>query len=376
MRPQADASSAHFGEFELAEYHYGSLDVAAEKQVRLHLDVCAACSELVNSAALTLPVNPASMTEPDSVLQGPALPEQLRQALEARAVASPNEGQLWRLRGPGEAREVAVLGAIVRREEDHVLVVPVTPDAQEATDLWAAQLPIANTDLVMAFWTSLATPVGYEVLDVWLGWTDVKPLKDLIAAQRRGEEPPRDVPLGRQLDAELAAYRADIGAEFLQLQEARLVPDTIESSDPAGESTPLAAVGDIVTVLNKAGWAPSKLKAVAGDLTSGQAGDVLAGRLNLTDVQLARVSAELGEDLSPAPVSVEWRWVVAVGYPTRRHRYERLASLAEQNPWTFRAGLAANPHAVAARKSQGTSADWDSLAEQQLVAMERAAELR
>lgn len=376
MTPQTDASGTHYGEFALAEYHYGSLDAAAEKQIRLHLDLCAACSELVNSAALTLPVNPATMSAPDAMLRGPALPEVFRQALETRAVASPDEGQLWRLRAPGETGEIAVLGAIVRREEDHVLVVPVTPDAQEATDLWAAQLRIANTDLVMAFWTSLATPVGYEVLDVWLGWTDVKPLKDLILAQRRGEDPPRDVPLGRQLDAELAAYRADLGAEFLQLQEARLVPDTVDSADAGGGTEPSAAAGDVIAELTRAGWAPSRVKAVAGDLTSGQAADVLARRRRLTDEQVARVSAELGEDLVSAPVSVEWRWIVAVGYPTRRHRYERLAAIAAQDPWAYRADVAADPRAVAARKSKGTSVDWGLLAEQQLMAREHDAGLR
>lgn len=376
MTPQTDMSGTHYGEFELAEYHYGSLDTGAEKQVRLHLDACAACSELVNSAALTLPAPPSGMTATDATRRGPALPELFRQALETNAVASPDEGQLWRLRGPGDAGEIAVLGAIVRREEDHVLVVPVTPDAQEATDLWAAQLRIANTDLVMAFWTSLATPVCYEVLDVWLGWTDVQPLKNLLMAQRLGEEPPRDLPLGRQLDAELAAYRADLGAEFLQLQEARLVPDTDDFADTGDQAEPSVAAGDVITELAKAGWAPSKLKAVAGDLTAGQAGDVLARTRQLTGEQIARVSAELATDLAPAPASVEWRWVVAVGYPTRRHRYERLASLAATDPWTYRADVAADPSAVAARKSGGTSLDWDLLAEQQLAAREHAAGLR
>lgn len=375
MTPQADASSAHYGEFDLAEYHYGSLDAIAEKQVRGHLDVCAACSELVNSAALSLPVNPAVTNMPEATRLGPELPEVFRQALETRRVASPAEGQLWRLRAPGDSREIAVIAAIVRLEEDHVLVVPVTPDAQETTDLWAAQLRIATTDLVMAFWTSLATPVGYEVMDVWLGWTDVQPLKDLISAQRRGDEPPRDVPLGRPLDAELAAYRADLGAEFLQLQGARLVQDT-ESVVAADSAGPLAVSRDVVTELAEAGWTPSKLKAVSGDLTSRQAGDVLAGRRQMTDVQIARVSAELGQELFSARVTVEWRWVVAVGYPTRRHRYEDLAYRAEKNPWTFRADVAASPGAVAARKSGGTSGDWDMLAEQQLAAMERAAGLR
>ncbi|BEP13845.1 hypothetical protein acdb102_21560 [Acidothermaceae bacterium B102] len=363
MTSQTEASDRHLREIELADYLYGSLNVDAEKQIRLHLDTCAACSELTNSAALALP----EMNSAGATTQGPALPEVFRQALESKQFASPDEGQLWRLRGPGEQGEVAVLGAIVRREDDHVWVVPVTPDPQEATDLWAVQLRIANTDLVMAFWSSLSTPVGYEVLDVWLGWTDVQPLKELLAAQRRGEEPPFGFDLGRQLDEELAAYRADLGVEFLQLQEARLVPDSGGDQVTSG--------GDVAEVLTAAGWAPSQLKAVAGDLTSGEAGDVLSGNRQLTDDQLTRVSDALGRSLAAVPTTVDWRWARAVGYPTRRHRYERLAALTDEDSWQFRRGIASQPTAVAARKSEGTIADWDQLAEQQLLALERVAEL-
>ncbi len=362
MTPQTDVPDRHLREFELADYLDAALDVDAEKQVRLHLDACAACSELANSAAFAFP----EMAPAGTTTQGPALPEIFRHALETSAVASPDEGQLWRLRAPGESGEIAVLGAIVRREEDHVWVVPVTPDAQEATDLWAAQLRIANTDLVMAFWASLATPVGYEVLDVWLGWTDAQPLKDLLRAQRRGEEPPRGMHLGRPLDAELAAYRADLSVEFMQLQEARLVPDAASNE---AESV------DVVSELARTGWKPSELKTVVGDLTSGQAGDVLAGTRQLTQDQLGRVSAALGKDLGAAAARVDWRWVVAVGHPSRRHRYERLAALAAADPWEYRSDVAAHPSAVAARNSEGSFADWDQLAEQQLVARERGATL-
>jgi hypothetical protein len=363
VTPQSEPSDRHLREIELAEYLYGSLDVDAEKQIRLHLDTCPACSELTNSAAMALP----EMNSAGATTEGPALPEVFRHALENKQYASPDEGQLWRLRGPGEHGEIAALGAIVRREDDHVWVVPVTPDPQEATDLWAAQLRIANTDLVMAFWTSLSTPIGYEVLDVWLGWTDVQPLKDLLAAQRRGEVPPSGLDLGRDLDEELAAYRADLGVEFLQMQEARLVPDTGDAGVTSG--------GDVAEALTQAGWAPSQLKAVAGGMTSGEAADALSGNRQLTEEQLARVSEALGRDLAAAPASVDWRWARAVGYPTRRHRYERLAVLKSEDPWQFRCEIACHPAAIAARKSEGSIADWDQLAEQQLAALERAADL-
>jgi hypothetical protein len=357
-----NAPGMHLRDIDLADYLYGSLDVDAEKHIRLHLDACAACSERTNRAAVSLPV----MGTDGATIQGPALPEVFREALASKRVASPDEGQLWRLRGPGQDGEVAVLGAIVRREDDHVWVVPVTPDAQEATDLWTVQLRVANTDLMLAFWTSLATPVGYEVLDVWLGWTDAQPLKELLRAQRRGEDPPSGFELGRQLDEELAAYRADLGAELLELQVACLVPDIEE--DATGQSA-----HDVVTELAQAGWAPSKLKAVTGDLTSGQAGAVMDGRRQLTDDQLARVTEALGKDVQTATPSVDWRWLRAVGYPTRRHRYERLAEHDQADPWTYRCRVAGNPTAVAARKSKGSVADWDQLAEQQLVALERDA---
>lgn len=363
MIPHTEASNRHVREVELADYLYGSLDGDAEKQLRLHLDACAACSELTNSAAMTLP----DLTGATTTTQVPTLPEVFRPALDARQFASPDEGQLWRLRAPGEHSEVAALGAIVRREEDHVWVVPVTPDTQEATDLWTAQLRVANTDLVMAFWTSLSTPVGYEVLDVWLGWTDVQPLKDLMAAQRRGEEPPTGFALGRPMDEELAAYRADLGIEFMELQEARLIPDVSEQSLPSGEN--------VNEALTSAGWTPSQLKAVAGGLTSGEAGDVLSGNRQLTGDQLARVEEALGKAVVAGATTIDWRWLRAVGYPTRRYRYERLAELADVDPWQFRCNIAAHPEAIAARKSEGSTGDWDQLAEQQLTALERDAGL-
>lgn len=372
MTPQTDAPPGrHLREIELADYLYGSLEVAAEKQIRLHLDACAACSERTNSAALVIP----DMNAAVAATQGPALPEQFREALETKRVASPDEGQLWRLRGPGEHGEVASLGAIVRREDDHVWVVPVTPDPQEASDLWAAQLRVSNTNLVMAFWTSLASPVGYEVLDVWLGWTDVQPLKELLRAQRRGEEPPSGLELGRPLDEELAAYRADLGVEFMELQEARLVPEANAETDAEAGAGDALAPQDVAKELTQAGWPPSQLKAVAGDLTSGQAGAVLSGTRRLSDDQLARVSAALGKDLAAGPASVDWRWIRAVGYPTRRHRYERLAALKAADPWSYRSNVAAHPAAVAARKSENSILDWDQLAEQQLAALELAAGL-
>jgi hypothetical protein len=364
VTPHTDTPGGHLRDIDLADYLYGSLDVDVEKQVRQHLDACAACSERTNGASVSLP----EMESEGATYQGPALPELFREAIASRRVASPDEGQLWRLRGPGENGEVAVLGAIVRREDDHVWVVPVTPDAQEATDLWTVQLRVANTDLVLAFWTSLATPVGYEVLDVWLGWTDAHPLKELLGAQRRGEDPPDGFDLGRRLDEELAAYRADLGAELIELQEARLVADT-EAVAPGD------IAGDVVADLAEAGWAPSKLKSVTGDLTSGEAGDVLAGRRKLTGDQLTRVSEALGKDVQTTAAGVEWRWLRAVGYPTRRHRYERLAQHDQIDPWTYRSQVALNPAAVAARKSEGSIADWDQLAEQQLVALERDAGL-
>lgn len=371
MIPQTEAPYRHLREIDLADYLYGSLDADAEKQVRMHLDACAACSELTNAAALALP----ELNQPAASTQGPTLPEELRDALAAMRVASPDEGQLWRLRGRGEHGDVAALGAIVRREDDHVWVVPVTPDPQEATDLWTAQLRIASTNLVMAFWTSLATPVGYEVLDVWLGWTDVHPLKELLRAQRRGEEPPSGLDLGRRLDEELAAYRADLGAECIELQGARLVHDAADND--AGDETERDADGpaDVVEALSRAGWSPSRLKAVAGGLTSGEAGDVLSGARRLDDDQLARVSAALGTHVAASAATVDWRWVRAVAYPTRRHRYERLAAVAAADPWEYRSALASTPTAVAARKSEGSIADWDQLAEQQLAALERAAGL-
>lgn len=371
MMPQNEAPYRHLREVELADYLYGSLNADDEKQVRVHLDACTACSEMTNAAALALPeLNPAAAST-----QLPTLPEEFRDALAAMRVASPDEGQLWRLRGRGEHGDVAALGAIVRREDDHVWVVPVTPDPQEATDLWTAQLRIATTNLVMAFWTSLATPVGYEVLDVWLGWTDVQPIKDLLRAQRRGEEPPSGLDLGRRLDEELAAYRADLGAECLELQGARLVPDAAE--DDTGDVTERDddAPADLVEELSRAGWSPSRLKTVAGGLTSGEAGDVLSGARRLDDDQLARVAAALGTDVASSPATIDWRWVRAVAYPTRRHRYERLAAVAATDPWDYRSRLAAKPGAVAARKSEGSIADWDQLAEQQLAALELKAGL-
>lgn len=363
VTPHTEASNWHLREVELADYLYGSLEGDAEKQIRLHLDACAACSELTNSAAMSLP----ERTEATTITHVPTLPEVFRPALDARQFASPDEGQVWRLRGPGEHSEIAALGAIVRREDDHVWVVPVTPDTQEATDLWTAQLRVANTDLVMAFWTSLATPVGYEVLDVWLGWTDVQPLKDLMVAQRRGEEPPAGLDLGRPMDEELAAYRADLGIEFMELQEARLIPDVSEESRPSGE--------DVIAALTSAGWMPSRLKAVAGDLTSGEAGDVLSGIRQLTGDQLARVEQALGTAVVAGATSIDWRWLRAVGYPTRRYRYERLAELAGFDPWQFRCNVASHPQAIAARKSEGSIGDWDKLAEQQLTALELEAGL-
>jgi hypothetical protein len=366
VTPNIDAPGRHPREVELADYQYGTLDVDAEKQVRLHLDACVVCSELMNAAASALP----RMRATGPMTQGPALPEEFRAALETKRVASPDEGQLWRLRGPGEHGEVAALGAIVRREDDHVWVIPVTPDSREATDLWAAQLRVANTELVMAFWTSLATPVGYEVLDVWLGWTDVQPLKELLQAQRRGEGPPTGFELGRQLDEELTAYRADLGIEFMELQEARLVSVVTDDAAADSQGDDRKRLRDVANELAAAGWAPSRLKAVAGSLTSGEAGDVLSGTRQLSDDQLARVSAALGKDLARTPTTVNWRWIRAVGYPTRRHRYERLASIKATDPWKYRGEVASHPGAVAARKSEGSIADWDQLAEQQLTALE------
>ena len=107
-------------------------------------------------------------------------------------------------------------------------------DAKGATAVWARQLPSSDTDLGRGCWTSLATPVGYEVLDVWLGWTNVEPLKERLGAQRRGEQPPRGLQLGRQLDGDLASYRAVLGAESMTLQ----APLLVTAAPPARTPTP------------------------------------------------------------------------------------------------------------------------------------------
>jgi hypothetical protein len=361
---QTDPSGRHLREYQLADFLDGALDSDAEKDLRLHLDACAVCQQRLASASEHQ--QPAEST-PEGLGEDRRLPEVFLQALEARQVASPAPGQLWRLRAPGEEGDLAVLAAIVRVEEDHVVVVPVTPDPQEATDLWAVQLPIADTGLVMAFWTSLATPVGFEVLDVWLGWTDATPLTELLRAQRRGEEPPRGLQLGRPLDVELAAYRADLGVELMDLQEARLVPDTPEDAQ---------AEDDLVDALVQQSWTPSRLKAAAGDLTSREAADVLGRRRQLTDAQAQQLTAALGGAYARPVARPEWGWIAAVASPMRRHRYERLAGAAGADPWTYRCDVAAEPASVAARGSTDSAADWDALAEQQLLARERAAGFR
>jgi hypothetical protein len=363
MIRQTDPHVSHLREYELADYLEGALDPDAEKQVRIHLDGCDLCSGLLAGAGPEL----LRVSVPAGSVQEPTLPQALRDALARHTVASPAVGQLWKLRAPADHGEIAALAAIARLGDDHVLVVPVTPDTQEATDLWTVQLPLADSGLDMAFWTSVSTPVGYEVLDVLLGWTDATPLTDLLRAQRRGEAPPRGLRLGRQLDIELAAYRADLHNEFAQLQDALLIPDSPERAD---------ADIDVVDALKEADWSPSRLKAVAGGgLRAGEAAAVLERRHRLTPEQLECVGGELGQTVSAGATEIEWGWVTAVASPMRRHRFEMVASSQHEDPWTFRGNEAAQPHLMAARKSDGTWQDWDQLVEDRLRALEIAAGL-
>jgi hypothetical protein len=380
---ETDPHVSHLRETELADYIDGVLADDRAKDVRLHLETCTLCSELHAGAATDVPSGATRRTNAAALssVTGPALPQVLREALDAGLAGSVGAGQLWRLRGPAyDGGEVTALAAIARVDENSVLVVPVTPDPQEATDLWTVQLPVSDTKLEMACWTSVATPVGFEVLDVLVGWTTVAPITDLLRAQRNGQAPPDGLRLGRQIDEELAAYRADLHVEFAQLQDARLVPDDSGADDDDAGGTGTGGVDtprtDVVEAMLAAEWTPARLKATTGDLTAGEARAVLDRRQQLTAEQLDRVGDALGLAVSGAHPVVDWRWVRVVADPVRRQRFEAVATARSEEPWTLRSVEAASPHLQAARKNEGSWHDIVQLVENRLHDLEVAASLR
>lgn len=352
----------HPAEHELADYLDGALSDTQTRDVRAHLDSCVACRSLLASAGDPLPASAPT--------RGPsaALPEQLRVALESHATAPPQVGQLWRLRADTELldREVAELGVIVRVGDD-ILIAPATSDGPESSDLWAAQLAVDGTNLTVAVWMALQTPVGWEVLDTYLGTVDADAVNELHLAFRRGQEPPRHLSLGRPIDDELRAYRELLSARFVALSECRLLDEVDDLADD--EDT---AASPVEKALKDAGWGVRDLSEAIG-VTARDARLIFGGQRALTTEETARLSSALGVDVRGADVRPDIRWVRGVATPLRRSRFDRLADKQERNPWQVRADVAA--HAVAARGNTGADEDWDALVEQHLRRLESEAGL-
>lgn len=362
-------STPHPEAIELADFVDGVADEVTTARVVAHLNTCAVCGAIVDGARQVR----VEGDDPDlgafaQRVAGELLPEQWRQALAERMVADPAAGQVWRLRTPdpfGDEPELTALVVVVTGGDD-LLVAPVTTDPQESTDLWTAQLAVTGTDLTVAVWVSLAQPVGYEALDVYLGDVDASAVLALHRALRRGQRPPAGLVLGGPVTSELREYREQLRAHLTLLGELRLTDLLAETLDEATDV-------DVVDAIKAAGWGLRQLGEVA-NLLPGDARAVMNRGLALTETQRAAIEAALGVSTRvvvalPAPGLVR-----AVATPWRRHRFEKVAEVCQSDRWLFRAEQVAQP--VAARNNAGEAADWDALVEQRLMRLEVEAGLR
>lgn len=354
---------------ELADFVDGVADEATAARVAAHLRSCTFCAAIVEQARQVQ----VEGDEPDlgafkQRVAGELLPQQWRRALVEQAVADPAAGQVWRLRTPdpfGDGPELTSVAVVVTAGDD-LLVAPVTTDPQESTDPWTAQLVVADTNLLLAVWVSLAQPVGYEALDVYLGDVDASAVQVLHRALRRGQQPPAGLVLGGPVTPELREYREQLRSHLTLLGELRLTDLLAETLDEVTDV-------DVVDAIKAAGWGLRQLGEVA-DLLPGDARAVMHRGLALTETQRAAIEAALGVATRvvvalPAPGLVR-----AVATPWRRHRFEKVAEVRQSDLWLFRAEQVAQP--VAARNNAGEAADWDALVEQRLMRLEVEAGLR
>jgi hypothetical protein len=356
----------HPAEHELADLLDGLLRGSDRDGVEQHVAACPVCSQVVGGAADDAP----EIAPPDTAGTGlPTLPDPVWRRLAMGVVTAPAPGQVWRLRGGTPAGEVAQLVAVIRADEE-LLVAPVTADEQAATDLWTLQLDLDSADTALAVWVSLSAVVGAEVLDVHLGSVDAGPLLEAHVALRRGEQPPRGQRTGRQPDAELHAYRAQLAAHMSALSEARLLPEVAFLDDE-----PVGAAGDLVDALREAGWDLLRLKALLG-VTASHARRVLQREQGLTEAQAEQVRAALGVAVAAPAVTAPAGWVREVAAPARRRRFERVAGARGADSWQFRAEQALAYAQQAARGHHGDDPDWAALVDQHLARLEDDAGLR
>lgn len=351
----------HPSEMVLADYLEHDLAVGDRSRVEAHLATCGSCRSIVEHAGEQLPA--ASASTP----QSPAwsLPSALMEKLRERSVEPPAAGQLWRLRVPGGAGEITDLAVLTVVDDDLIIAVPATSDSPESSDVWTWQASVIGTDVMLGVWMSLETAIGWEALDVCLGSVAREDLLRIHRAIRRGQQPPADLPVGRPLDDELAAYRRQLQARFALFGDAHLLPDMDTESDDDVETV------DVLQAMTTAGWDLGELVKVTG-LTPVEARKVRQGLLPLSPEHLGLVQAALGVGpVTSARVHVDRGWAAEVARPAHRHRFEKVAAALGQDGWAIRAREALQP--AAARGNQGSRADWTALVEQRLAQLEAAA---
>lgn len=356
------ADSAHPLEHVLADYLDGALPDGESAQVSDHLAHCPACRAVVDSATDALRSVWAGAGAVAAVQA--TLPMSLLTALSEMRVADPAPGQVWRLRATvvPSAEELVQL-AVVLRAGDDLLVAPVTTDPREATDLWTLQSPLGETSEPVAAWVSLQTPVGCEALDVLLGQIDTEALLAVHRAFRRGEQPPRGLPLGRPLDDELVVYRDQLRAAFVVLSDVRFDTELSPGNADVDDDSQVS----LVEALTRDGWTVANLSLTA-DITPHQAREVLSGRRDLTPEQRQRVGIAHPAVTGVAPSPADREWASAVSRPEFRHRFERQADRRHLNGWQFRLTQAREP--AAARGNRGSAVDWYELVDQRLRRLE------
>jgi len=363
-------TTPHPEAIELADFVDGVADDVTAARVGKHLRTCAICAAIVEEARLV----PVADDEPDLAavaqrMSGELLPEKWRRGLVEQNIADPQAGQVWRLRTPdpfGDGPEVTGIAVVVTVGDD-LLVAPVTADPQESTDPWTVHLPLDGAHFAVAVWVSLAQPVGFEALDVYLGDVEQAAVLAVHRALRRGQQPPAGLVLGGPVTPELREYRERLRSHLTLLGELRLTDHLSEAND---EATSV----DVVDAIRAAGWDLRRLGRETG-LHAADARAVMNRSLALTESQQAAVNSALGMSASasvvplPAPAFVR-----AVATPWRRHRFEKVAQVRQSDLWLFRAGQVAQP--MAARNNAGEAADWDALVEQRLRRLEIEAGLR
>lgn len=358
-------NQGHPSEMTLADFLERDLSDDVLGDVEAHLEHCAACREVIDHAGSELPVI-AKQVGPASA-PSPLLPEPVVARLRERSVEPPAIGQIWRLRVPVESDDMADLALLTVVDDDTLIAVPVTSDSRSSSDLWAWQATLDETDISVAVWLSLETAIGWEALDVYLGTVDRESLTRVHRAIRRGNEPPTDLPLGRAIDDELAAYRRQLQVRFAEFGNARLLPQLDAEADEEGGED----VVDVASAMEAAGWSLSRLVEVAG-ITPVDARKVRQGTRALNPEELQRVEVALGgAHVTTGPVRVEQGWIGEISRPVHRHRFERVAAAEGQDGWALRRREAQLP--AAARGNRGSSADWATLVEQRLAALEAAA---